>query len=99
VVTPELIEAAIARCEFHLFDKTTRTTCVLTLVNGFTVDGTAAALPTTQFDPQIGMGIARKQAMGKVGDYLAFAAMDQMAGSPMGSMVDRALDALKEKTQ
>ena len=99
VVTPELIESSIRSCEFHLFKDTTRIVCVLTLVNGFTVEGSAAALPTTEFSGEVGMGIARKQAMDKVGDYLALLVMEQMTGSPMGSLVDRALDALKEKTQ
>lgn len=65
-LTPELIDAAIAVEQYHVFDGTTLTVCCLTLRNGFTVTGESAAASPENFDAEIGRKIARKNAREKI---------------------------------
>ena len=65
-VTPEQIENLIASEQYHVFEGSTFTSCLLTLQNGFTVHGESACASTENFDPEIGRKIARDNAKGKI---------------------------------
>lgn len=65
-LTPERINATIVSEQFHVFDGTTLTVCVLTLKNGFTVTGESAAVSVDNFDREIGQRIARDNARNKI---------------------------------
>lgn len=96
VITPELVEGLIESIDYHLVDGTTTMYCSLKLKNGYTVTGTAASLPTTPFDPQIGMHWSRKDAANKLVELLAFMACDVINGGVALAVVNVPLNVLKE---
>lgn len=64
-VTPERLEAVIAKEEYHRLSPVL-TVCVLTLANGFTVTGESACASPENFDEEIGKKIARRNAADKI---------------------------------
>ena len=65
-VTPEQIESVIVSEQYHVFEGTTFTSCLLTLKNGFTVHGESACASPENFDPELGRKIARDNAKNKI---------------------------------
>lgn len=65
-VTPEVIESKIKSEQYHIFEGTTFTACLLTLENGFTVLGESACASPENFDAEIGRKIARDNAKNKI---------------------------------
>lgn len=65
-LTPELIDAAIASEQYHVFDGSQLTVCCLTLQNGFTVTGESACASPENFDAELGCKIARGKARDKI---------------------------------
>ena len=65
-LTPDLINAAIAKEDFHVFEGSQLTVCCLTLQNGFTVTGESACVSPENFDAEIGRTIARNNARDKI---------------------------------
>ena len=65
-LTPDLIDAAVASEQYHVFSGTTMTVCALTLRNGYIVTGESAAASPTNFDAAIGRKIARDNARNKI---------------------------------
>ena len=65
-LTPELIDAAIAKEQYHVFEDSCLTVCCLTLQNGFTVTGESACASPANFDAAIGQKIARENARNKI---------------------------------
>jgi hypothetical protein len=65
-LTPELIDAAIKKEQYHVFEGSQLTVCCLTLQNGFTVVGESACVSPENFDADIG----RKVAFGKARDKI-----------------------------
>lgn len=65
-VTPEKIEAVISSEQYHVFDGTTFTACLLTLKNGYTVIGESACASPENFDAALGRKIARNNATNKI---------------------------------
>lgn len=65
-VTPELIEFLIVKEQYHVFEGSTFTSCLLTLKNGFTVHGESACASPENFDAEIGAKIARDNAKNKI---------------------------------
>ncbi len=65
-LTPELIDAAIAGEQYHVFDGSCLTVCCLTLQNGFTVSGESACASPANFNAEIGRKIARENARQKI---------------------------------
>jgi len=96
VVTSDLIQSLIETISYHLVDGTTTMYCSLTLKNGYTVTGTAASLPTTVFDPTVGMFWSRRDADSKLVELLAFMACDTINGGAALLAVTNALNVLKE---
>ena len=60
------INSKIADVNFHVFPTTQLTVCCLTLENGFTVTGESACVSPTNFDAELGRGIALKNAKDKI---------------------------------
>lgn len=65
-ITPEIIEGKIKSEQYHVFEGSTFTACLLTLENGFTVFGESACASPENFDPEIGRKIARENAKNKI---------------------------------
>lgn len=65
-LTPELIDAAIAGEDYHVFPGSNLTVCCLTLTNGFTVTGESACVSAANFDAELGKKIARGHARDKI---------------------------------
>lgn len=65
-LTPAHIDACIVGEQYHVFDGTTVTICLLHLPNGFTVTGESACASPENFDAEIGRKIARQNAREKI---------------------------------
>lgn len=65
-VTPTKIEGLIIKEQYHVFDGSTFTSCLLTLENGFTVHGESACASPENFDIELGKKIARDNAKNKI---------------------------------
>lgn len=65
-LTPEHIDNCIIGEQYHIFEGTTFTVCLLTLVNGFTVTGESACASPDNFDIELGRKIARESARNKI---------------------------------
>jgi len=65
-ITPERLEEVISSEQFHLFDGSQLTICVLTLQNGFTVVGESACASPENFNAELGRKIAREHAKNKI---------------------------------
>lgn len=65
-ITPDKINEKIKKEYYHRVPGTTLTICVLTLTNGFTVLGEAAAASPENFDEGIGRKIAFDNARNKI---------------------------------
>lgn len=65
-LTPDMIDAAIASEQYHVFPGTTLTVAALTLRNGYIVTGESAAASPENFDKDIGRKIARDNARNKI---------------------------------
>jgi len=65
-VTPERLEEVISSEQYHLFDGSQLTVCVLTLKNGFTVTGESACASPENFNEELGRRIARDHAKNKI---------------------------------
>lgn len=65
-LTPQKLESKIAKEQYHQFEGTTVTVCLLTLENGFAVIGEAAAVSPENFNVEIGRKVARQHARDKL---------------------------------
>lgn len=65
-ITPSAVDKKIASVEFHLFERTLHTICVLKLENGFTVTGESACVHPANFNESTGREIAFKNARDKI---------------------------------
>lgn len=65
-ITMEDIESLIISEQYHVFDGSTFTSCLLTLKNGFTVHGESACASPENFDEELGRKIARGNAVNKI---------------------------------
>ena len=65
-VTPGRIEAVIVKEQYHVFEGSTFTGCLLTLENGFTVFGESACASSENFNEELGRKIARENAKNRI---------------------------------
>lgn len=65
-ITPDDIDAVIADTAYHVFPGTQLTVCCITLKNGFTVTGESACASPENFDTELGMNIAFRNAKEKI---------------------------------
>lgn len=93
-LTPDDIDAAIVRDDFHVFPGTTLTVCALTLRNGFVVTGESAAASPANFDPAIGRDIARRNAREKIWAFEGYLLRERLAAVAAAEVgQDRAVEA------
>lgn len=64
-LTPDLIDDAIIRAEYHVFQGK-HTVCCLTLKNGYTVLGESACVSPANYNLEIGRDVAYENARLKV---------------------------------
>lgn len=65
-ITIEHVENKIVEAQFHQFEGTTFTVCLLTLENGFQVSGESACASPENFDAELGRKIAHDNAVQKI---------------------------------
>ena len=65
-LTPELIDATIAKVEYHVFADSCTTVCCLTLTNGFNTIGSSACASPENFDASIGEEVAYSNARNEI---------------------------------
>ena len=65
-VTLDYIKSLITKEQYHVFDGSTFTSCLLTLKNGFTVHGESACASPENFDAELGAKIAKDNAVNKI---------------------------------
>lgn len=65
-VTPEHLERVIISEQYHVFNNSTFTACLLTLKNGYTVLGESACASPENFNAELGRKIARESAKNKI---------------------------------
>lgn len=82
-LTPEQIDGTIVSEQYHVFEGTTLTVCVLTLRNGYTVTGESAAVSRDNFDEEIGRKIARENARNKIWQLEGYLLRDKLYSKEM----------------
>lgn len=65
-ITMEHIESIIVSEQYHVFENTTFTGCLLTLENGFTVHGESACASPENFNEELGRKYSRENAVSKI---------------------------------
>lgn len=65
-ITPEKLEQVIVSEQYHVFQNSTFTACLLTLANGYTVLGESACASPENFNAELGRKIARDNAKNKI---------------------------------
>lgn len=65
-VTKDHILSLVTKEQYHVFEGSTFTSCLLTLKNGFTVHGESACASPENFDLELGRKIARDNAVNKI---------------------------------
>ncbi len=65
-LTPYVIDAAIKRTQYHVFEGSQLTVCCITLNNGFTVTGESARVSPENFNADIGEEVSFKNARDKI---------------------------------
>ena len=65
-ITLEQVENTIESEQYHVFEGTTFTVCLLTLKNGFNVTGESACASPENFNAELGRKIARGNAVQKI---------------------------------
>lgn len=65
-VTIDHIHSLVVDEDYHVFQGTTLTVCVLTLKNGFTVTGESACADPANFSFEKGMEYSKEQAIEKI---------------------------------
>lgn len=65
-ITPDMLVSLIVAEQYHHFEGTTVMVCALTLVNGYTVIGSAASASVDNFDEEIGKKVAKTEAINKI---------------------------------
>ena len=80
-VTPNQLEKVIVSEQYHVFPNTTFTSCLLTLVNGYTVLGESACASPENFNADIGRKIARDNAKNKIWALEGYLLRDRLHNS------------------
>jgi len=65
-ITPERLEEVIVSEQYHVFEGSTFTACLLKLENGYTVLGESACASPENFNAELGRKIARDNAKNKI---------------------------------
>ena len=65
-LSPDKIDAVIAKADYYVFPDSMLTVCCLTLRNGFTVTGESACVSPANFNAELGQKIAYGHARNKI---------------------------------
>lgn len=65
-ITADQIDGKIVGEQFHVFEGTTMTVCLLMLENGFYTVGYSASASPENFEPEIGRKLARDHARSEI---------------------------------
>lgn len=65
-LSPEKIDAVIAKADYYMFPDSMLTVCCLTLRNGFNVTGESACVSPANFNEELGRKIAYGHARDKI---------------------------------
>lgn len=65
-VTPDHIHSKVVRNQFHVFEGSCTTVCMITLENGYTVIGQSACASPENFNEQLGRDLAFENAVQKI---------------------------------
>jgi len=65
-VTKDYVLSLVVKEQYHVFEGSTFTSCLLTLKNGFTVHGESACASPENFNAELGRKIARDNAVNKI---------------------------------
>ena len=77
-ITMEHIESIIVSEQYHVFENTTFTGCLLTLKNGFTVHGESTCVSPENFDEELGRKYSRENAVSKIWILEAYLLKDKL---------------------
>lgn len=80
-VTKEHILSLVVKEQYHAFDGSTFTSCLLTLKNGFTVHGESACASPENFDVELGRKIARDNAVNKIWMLEGYALRERLSNA------------------
>ena len=83
-VTPSKIEGRIIKEQYHVFDGSTFTSCLLTLDNGFTVHGESACASPENFDIELGKKISRDNAKNKIWMLEGYLLREKLSATGVG---------------
>jgi len=72
-LTPDDIDALIVKEQYHVFEGTTVTICLLTLQNGYNVHGMSAAVSLENFNKEIGRKVAGENARNEIWSLAGYA--------------------------
>ncbi len=95
-VRPEDLDNEIDGEAYYVFPGTTTTVCLLTLKNGFSVNGWSAAASPENFDEEVGRKIARDNARQQIWPLLGFRLKDKLEAAKIANdlMASRGDDSL-----
>lgn len=65
-LNPAHIDVQVVKADYHVFEPSKKTICLLTLRNGFTVTGEAGVVSPENFNEEIGRDVAFKNAREKI---------------------------------
>jgi hypothetical protein len=80
-VTKERILSLVTKEQYHVFEGSTFTSCLLTLKNGFTVHGESACASPENFDIELGRKIARDNAVNKIWMLEGYALRERLSNA------------------
>lgn len=87
-ITPDMLDAEIADEDYHVFEGSCLTVCVLTLQNGYSVVGQSACADPANFDAENGRKIARENARNAIWPLLGFRLKDMLhAGTQIAAQL------------
>lgn len=78
-ITTEHINSVIISGQYHVFEGTTTTVCLLTLKNGYTVLGESACASPENFDEELGRKIALQNAKDKIWQLEGYLLKDKLS--------------------
>ena len=76
-VTNAMVDDEILASQYHQFEGTTTTVCLITLKNGFTVLGKSACANPDNFEQELGEKLAFDDARQQIFSYLGFRICDE----------------------
>ena len=82
-VTPNDVDEAIAKVEYIVLPDGRTTICMLTLDNGYTVNGQSACVCAENFDEELGRKFSMDAAREKIWPLLGFRLADRLHAERM----------------